>query len=187
MRKRALLAAVATLAAMPALAQTQQQRTRAAQDQTDEGQPSSTPDSTTGRAAALTTEEFARAVAMSDRYELAASRLATQRSTHADIRGFAERLIRDHQRSSAQFQRLLADVPGRAGATTTTRGGGSTGFPQSAGRARFCNSPHTLGLPKSPRVLLCKTNLQDLGVIAATTSLLLIAVRLSPCFTRGSC
>ena len=49
------------------------------------------------------------------------------------------------------------------------------------------DSLRTPGAPSAAPGVALQSEPYDLGVIAATTSRLLISVRLSPCFTRGNC
>jgi hypothetical protein len=75
MARFAILAATVLLAATPALAQTAQQRAQSAQGQT--GTSNATPSVTGNRAEVTTTQEFTRIASMSDRFEIASSRLAS--------------------------------------------------------------------------------------------------------------
>ena len=56
-------------------------------------------------------EEFARTVAQSDGYELAAAQAALAQSRNRQVRAFAERMIADHQNTARQ----LADAAKAAG------------------------------------------------------------------------
>ena len=118
MRKLALLAATALLVAPPAFAQTQQQRAQDAQSQTgsppmaDPAAPAAGTSATGSRAAALTAAAFARTAAMSDLYEMEASRLAEQRSQSAQVKQFAQHMLRDHQKTTNELKGLLPQIQG---------------------------------------------------------------------------
>ena len=56
-------------------------------------------------------EEFARSVAESDGYELAAAQCALAQSRNAQVRAFAERMIADHE----HMERALLDAAKAAG------------------------------------------------------------------------
>jgi putative membrane protein len=120
MTRFALLAATVLLAAPPALAQTGQQRAQSAQGQT--GTSNATPSATGNRAEVTTTQEFTRMASMSDRFEIASSRLAEQRSQNAQVKQFAQHMIRDHEKTTLELQRLMPD---NAAATTGPRASGS--------------------------------------------------------------
>lgn len=121
-RRLTLLAGAAILAASPAFAQTQQQRAQAVQGQTTQGQTgaaSTAPAATGNRAEVVTAEEFMRLVTMSDRLEVASSRLALEKSQNAQVKQFAEHMVRDHSRTTLELQQLIQQVPGSgAGAGT---------------------------------------------------------------------
>jgi putative membrane protein len=51
---------------------------------------------------------FVRAAAMSDMYEIAAARIALQRTQDEDVRRFAHMMIRDHSQSTMKLKRALA-------------------------------------------------------------------------------
>ena len=119
MRTHALLAAAALLAAVaPASAQTQQQRAQGAQSQTgsppmaDPAAPAAGTSATGSRAAALTAAAFARTAAMSDLYEMEASRLAEQRSQNAQVKQFAQHMIRDHGKTTSELKGMLPQLQG---------------------------------------------------------------------------
>ena len=119
MRTHALLAAAALLAVVaPASAQTQQQRAQGAQSQTgsppmaDPAAPAAGTSATGSRAAALTAAAFARTAAMSDLYEMEASRLADQRSQNAQVKQFAQHMLRDHQKTTDELKGLLPQIQG---------------------------------------------------------------------------
>src|SRR5690242_20210746 len=85
-------------AAAPALAKTDQPRARAAQGQPpgQAGSPAAAaPASTAGRAEVVTGQEFMRLASMSDRFEVASSRLAEQKAQQAEVKQFAGRMVQD--------------------------------------------------------------------------------------------
>ena len=118
MRTPALLAAAALLAAGPALAQTQQQRALGTQSQTgsppptDPATPAAGLGSTATRGDALTAPAFVRAAAASDLYEMEASRLAEQRSQNAEVKRFAQRMLRDHGKTTGELKGMLPQLQG---------------------------------------------------------------------------
>ena len=119
MRKLARLAAAAALlAATPALAQTQQQRALSTESQTgsppptDPAAPAAGLSATTTRGDALTAAGFVRAAAMSDLYEMEASRLAEQRSQDAEAKRFAQHMLRDHRKTSDELKAMLPRLQG---------------------------------------------------------------------------
>jgi putative membrane protein len=130
MRKFTLLAAAALLAAGPAFAQTQQQRAQTAQGQTGTQGTTTAPGATTApsagmsstgsRAEALTAAEFARMVAMSDMYELESSRLAEQRSQNAQVKQFAQHMVRDHTKTTTELKGMLPQLQGVSAAQLPT-------------------------------------------------------------------
>jgi len=119
-RRLTLLGGAAFLAGGQALAQTEQQRAQAAQGQTS-GQagslsqtPTPIPSATANRAEVVTAPEFTRLAAMSDRFEVASSRLAEQKSQNAELKQFAQHMIRDHEKTSQELQVLMPQVQGRS-------------------------------------------------------------------------
>lgn len=124
MLKHALLAAAAAVAfaATPAaLAQTQQQRAQTAQGQTGTQGTTTAPtpatpgaglSATGSRAEALTAAEFARMAAMSDMFEMESSRLVEQRSQNAQVKQFAQMMIRDHQKTTTELKGMLPQLQG---------------------------------------------------------------------------
>ncbi|WP_205083194.1 DUF4142 domain-containing protein [Paracraurococcus ruber] len=118
-RRLALLAGTAVLAAAPALAQTQQQRAQAAQGQAGGPAATTAPASTGARAEVVTAEEFIRLSTMSDRFEIASSRIAGEKSQNAQVKEFAQQMIRDHEKTSQDRQKVAQVIPGSgAGAGT---------------------------------------------------------------------
>jgi putative membrane protein len=121
MRKLALLATVAAaFAAAPAVAQ----------PQPSAGQPGTTGSRTAapgGPATATATNqaqlqnlsgpEFMRMAAMSDRFEIGSSRLAEQRSQSAEVKQFAQEMVRDHTKTTDQLQHMM-----QGGSRTQTSG-----------------------------------------------------------------
>ncbi len=118
MRELALLAATVLLAAAPALAQTQQQRALSTESQTgsppptDPAAPAAGLGSAVNRGDALNASGFVRAAAMSDLYEMEASRLAEQRSQNAEVKRFAERMLRDHGKTTGELKGMLPQLQG---------------------------------------------------------------------------
>jgi len=119
MRELVLLAATASLlAAAPALAQTQQQRALGTQSQTgsppptDPAAPAAGLGSTATRGDALTAPAFVRAAATSDLYEMEASRLAEQRSQSAEVKRFAQHMLRDHGKTTGELKGMLPQLQG---------------------------------------------------------------------------
>ena len=126
----ALLAAAAALltAASPAaLAQTQQQRALGTQSQTgspppaDPAAPAAGLGSTANRGDALTAAAFVRAAATSDLYEMEASRLAEQRAQNAEVKRFAERMLRDHGKTTGELKGMLGQLQGVSAQQMPTR------------------------------------------------------------------
>ncbi len=118
MRELALLAAMILSAAAPALAQTQQQRALGTQSQTgsppptDPAAPAAGLGSTASRGDALTAAAFVRAAAASDLYEMEASRLAEQRAQNAEVKRFAQRMLRDHGKTTNELKGMLPQLQG---------------------------------------------------------------------------
>jgi len=119
MRELVLLAATASLlAAAPALAQTQQQRALGTQSQTgsppptDPAAPAAGLGSTATRGDALAAAAFVRAAAASDLYEMEASRLAEQRSQNAEVKRFAQHMLRDHGKTTGELKGMLPQLQG---------------------------------------------------------------------------
>ena len=119
MRGSVLLAATASLlAAAPALAQTQQQRALGTQSQTgspppiDPAAPAAGLGSTATRGDALAAAAFVRAAAASDLYEMEASRLAEQRSQNAEVKRFAQHMLRDHAKTTGELKGMLPQLQG---------------------------------------------------------------------------
>ena len=119
MRELVLLAATASLlAAAPALAQTQQQRALGTQSQTgsppptDPAAPAAGLGSTATRGDALAAAAFVRAAATSDLYEMEASRLAEQRSQNAEVKRFAQHMLRDHGKTTGELKDMLPQLQG---------------------------------------------------------------------------
>ena len=126
----ALLAAAAALltAASPsALAQTQQQRALGTQSQTgspppaDPAAPAAGLGSTANRGDALTAAAFVRVAATSDLYEMEASRLAEQRAQNEQLKRFAERMLRDHGKTTGELKGMLGQLQGVSAQQMPTR------------------------------------------------------------------
>ena len=77
------------------------------------------PAATASRAEVVTAQEFMRLASMSDRFEVASSRLAQQKSQNAQLKQFAEHMVRDHTKTTQELRQLIQQVPGSgAGAAT---------------------------------------------------------------------
>jgi putative membrane protein len=108
MRKLALLATTAIIVAAPAFAQTQPDRARAAQSQNAQSQGGTQAAPTAGaRAEVVNAAEFVRMAAMSDMFEIESSRLAGQRSQNAQVKEFAQHMMRDHQKTTTELQQMI--------------------------------------------------------------------------------
>lgn len=156
-RRLILLAGAAILAAGPAaFAQTEQQRAQAAQAQTGMGGAAGTPAATGSRAEVATGQEFMRLASMSDRFEVASSRLAQQKSQNAQIKQFAEHMVRDHTKTTQELQQLIQQVPGSgAGAgTPLPNGRESQGTAQSGQITNAQGGPQHEGLDQQHAALL---------------------------------
>ncbi|MDO9711710.1 DUF4142 domain-containing protein [Paracraurococcus lichenis] len=112
--RRLTLLAGAALAAGPALAQTEQQRAQAVQGQVGGAGQAGTPApaATGARAEVVTTPEFIRLATMSDRFEIASSRLAGEKSQNAQVKEFAQHMIRDHEKTTKERLTLAQQIPG---------------------------------------------------------------------------
>ncbi len=114
----AAAAALLTAASPAALAQTQQQRALGTQSQTgsppptDPATPAAGLGSTATRGDALTAPAFVRAAAASDLYEMEASRLAEQRSQNAEVKRFAQHMLRDHGKTTGELKGMLPQLQG---------------------------------------------------------------------------
>ncbi|MFC7476570.1 DUF4142 domain-containing protein [Dankookia sp. GCM10030260] len=145
-RRLTLLASAAILAAGPAaFAQTRQQPAQAPQA----GTPA-------GRAEVVTGQEFMRMVAMSDRFEVASSRLARETSQDAKVKQFAEHMVRDHTKTTQELQQLMQQLPG-AGTTAGTplpNGRESQGTQESGQITNAQGGPQHEGLDERHTTLL---------------------------------
>ncbi len=128
MRTPALLAAAAALLATgPALAQTQQQRALGTQSQTgspppaDPAAPAAGLGSTATRGDALAAPAFVRAAAASDLYEMEASRLAEQRAQNPEVKRYAERMLRDHGKTTGELKAMVPQLQGVSAQQISTR------------------------------------------------------------------
>jgi len=159
-RRLTLMAGAAILAAGPAaFAQTQQQRAQAVQGQTGQGQAAGTstaPAATANRAEVVTGQEFMRLASMSDRFEVASSRLAQQKSQNAQIKQFAEHMVRDHTKTTQELQQLIQQVPGSGtgAATPLPNGRESQGTSQSGQITNAQGGPQHEGLDQQHAALL---------------------------------
>jgi len=159
-RRLTLLAGAAILAAGPAaFAQTQQQRAQAVQGQTPQGQTGAAgtaPAATANRAEVVTGQEFMRLASMSDRFEVASSRLVERKSQNAQLKQFAEHMVRDHTKTTQELQQLIQQVPGSgAGAATPLPNGReSQGTAQSGQITNAQGGPQHEGLDQQHTALL---------------------------------
>ena len=55
----------------------------------------------------ISSEDFAKKVAISDKMEIESSQLALSRSPDSDTKPFAERMVKDHQETSAELKALV--------------------------------------------------------------------------------
>jgi putative membrane protein len=146
-RRLTLLAGAAVLAAGPALAQTQQQRAQSAQGQA--GGPAQTttpaPSSTASRAEVVTAQEFVRLASMSDRFEIASGHLAQEKSQNAEVKRFAEHMVRDHTKTAQELQGLIQQLPDVSAnlATPPAPGRETAGTTQDAPRDQGLDQQHT--------------------------------------------
>ena len=130
MTKHYLLAAAAALAAASAVAQPQP---NAGQPPGVTGVPG--PGAAAGGTGApaaglpVSGTEFMRMAAMSDRFEIESSRLAQERAQNAQVKQFAEHMVRDHTRTTQELQQLLQRIHSPAGGGAQTSGvtGGGPG------------------------------------------------------------
>jgi putative membrane protein len=165
-RNLPLLAAAAMLAAAPVLAQTEQQRAQATQGQTgaqnQTTMPGAAPGATAGtastgaRAEVVTTPEFMRLAAMSDRFETASSRLAGEKSQNTQIKQFAQHMVQDHDKTTKELNQLIQQVPGMGAdpATPLPQGRETTGSAASGALTNAQGGPQHQGLDQQHAALL---------------------------------
>jgi predicted outer membrane protein len=55
----------------------------------------------------ITSEDFAKKVAISDRMEIESSQLALSRAPDSDTKPLAEKMVKDHQQTSAEVKSLV--------------------------------------------------------------------------------
>jgi putative membrane protein len=55
----------------------------------------------------ISSEDFAKKVAISDRMEIESSQLALSRAPDSDTKPFAEKMVKDHQQTSAEVKALV--------------------------------------------------------------------------------
>jgi len=60
-----------------------------------------------GAVAAPSTEEFVQKVAISDMFETQSSQLAEQKAENAQLKSFAERMVKDHSKTSQELNALI--------------------------------------------------------------------------------
>lgn len=143
MRRTFLLATAAALIAAPAAFAQSQPGTGPSAGAAQAGSAAS---SSTAR---LSTMEFIRRAQMSDRFEIASSRLAQQNANAEAVRNFAAEMMRDHTRTTQELMELMQRVhggpqvsgvapqQGGSGTSSTgaTTGSAAQGAGQSAGMA----------------------------------------------------
>jgi putative membrane protein len=66
----------------------------------------------------ISSEDFAKKVAISDMMEIQSSQLVLSRSPDSDTKPFAEKMVKDHQETSAELKGLVGD--GKVKATLPT-------------------------------------------------------------------
>jgi putative membrane protein len=66
----------------------------------------------------ISSEDFAKKVAISDKMEIESSQLVLSRNPDSDTKPFAERMVKDHQETSAELKALVAG--GKVKATLPT-------------------------------------------------------------------
>lgn len=136
MRRQILLASAASLLlAVPGLAQQPQPGSTASPGRTQSG--SATP----GNAQRLSAAEFVRMVQMSDRHEIASSRLAQNQAQHDQVKQLAAEMVRDHTRTMQE----LMEVTQRAGLQVSGMMPQGSGSASSSARAGAPGAPTTSG------------------------------------------
>ena len=61
-------------------------------------------------ASSMAGADFAAAVAASDMYEIESGRLASEKASSADLKAFGQKLVTDHQKSTADLKTAAADA-----------------------------------------------------------------------------
>lgn len=148
-RRLTLLAGAAVLATAPALAQTQQPGGAAPTT-------APAPARTAGQAEAVSTEEFIRLATMSDRFEIASSRIVSEKSQNQQVKEFAQRMIRDHERTTQERLKLVQQIPGAGAgpATPLPQGREAQGSPRSAPITNAQGGPQPEGLDEEHTAML---------------------------------
>jgi len=139
MRKLALLAGIAALAAAPALAQPQPNSGQGTPGRSTQANPQATPGTgglsqatpqpgsqASSAARQMTATQFLRQAQMSDRYEIAASRLAQDKAQKAEVKRFAQEMVQDHTRTTQELMDLMQRVQGGAQTSSATQPGGNS-------------------------------------------------------------
>lgn len=60
-------------------------------------------------AQAPTTEDFVKAVAISDMFEIQSGQLASDKAENADVRSFGKQMVNDHTKTSDELKSLVGD------------------------------------------------------------------------------
>jgi putative membrane protein len=136
MTRLTLLASAALLAAAPAFAQPQPPAG---------GMTTTTPGT---RGEAVNATQFIRMAEMSNRSEIAAARLAEQKSENAQVKQFARRMTQDHEQLGQNMQKVVQQLPASVTAglnTGTATPGQTTSGPSSTtpGQAQGLDQKHT--------------------------------------------
>jgi putative membrane protein len=97
-----------------------------------------------GAANAVNPAEAVAFMTAVDSSEIQAARIATSKATNAEVRGFAQTMIRDHTRSSREIAQLAQSVSGGQSTAGTSPTAGS-GTPGAAGTATTPGAPGTPG------------------------------------------
>lgn len=131
MRKLVLLATVAAFAAAPALAQPQPNAGQSAPGRSTQTSPTPQASPQAGpqggsqasnAARQMSATEFLRQAQMSDRYEIASSRLAQEKAQKDEVKRFAQEMVRDHTRTTQELMDLMQRVRGGAQTSGMTQG-----------------------------------------------------------------
>lgn len=136
MRKLLLLATVAAFAAAPALAQPQPNAGQSAPGRSTQASPTPQASPRPGSQASSTARqmsatEFLRQAQMSDRYEIASSRMAQDKAQKDEVKRFAQEMVRDHTRTTQELMDLMQRVRGGAQMSGATQPGAASGATQS--------------------------------------------------------
>lgn len=83
-------------------------------DNADSGMTGSGEPTTASSSAAMAVSDYVSGAANGDMYEIESSKLALERATNDAVKQFAERMIRDHEGTSAALRRFVETQPGGA-------------------------------------------------------------------------